>query len=157
MPISESVKSFASLATQQILLVSELKPEFSTCKLSVRNRITTLYHCMPNYTIFALSTPAFLKIAFNIYFLPAAWLRSELQKVAPHVTSKSVVVEKLTGDNTKLEKERVMEQFKEGWDSFGIIVKISRGRILRHFILSNTAALIFYLLIYLFHVAFRSF
>ena len=43
----------------------------------------------------------------------AAWIRDELKKlvgVVPH----SILVEKLTGDNTRAEKERVMRLFKEG-------------------------------------------
>merc|ERR1719186_211511 len=43
----------------------------------------------------------------------AAWLKSELRKLEAHVNN-SVLVEKLTGNNTRVEKTRVMELFKEG-------------------------------------------
>ena len=42
-----------------------------------------------------------------------SWLKDELAKVQLHVPH-SVLVEKLTGDNTRAEKERVMHAFKEG-------------------------------------------
>ena len=45
--------------------------------------------------------------------ISAAWLKSELRKIQDRA-SNSVIVEKLTGNNTRVEKERVMELFKEG-------------------------------------------
>ena len=46
--------------------------------------------------------------------ISASWLKSELRKIAPHVPSSVLLVEKLTGDNTRAEKERVMDLFREG-------------------------------------------
>ena len=43
----------------------------------------------------------------------SAWIRDELKKLAD-VVPHSILVEKLTGDNTRAEKERVMRLFKEG-------------------------------------------
>lgn len=42
-----------------------------------------------------------------------SWLKEELAK-AQNLVPHSVLVEKLTGDNTRAEKERVMKLFKEG-------------------------------------------
>ena len=44
-----------------------------------------------------------------------AWLKSELKKLEGQIThSNSISIEKLTGDNTRAEKERVMSSFKSG-------------------------------------------
>ena len=43
----------------------------------------------------------------------ASWIRDELSKIH-NILPNTVVVEKVTGDNTRKEKERVMQSFKEG-------------------------------------------
>jgi hypothetical protein len=45
--------------------------------------------------------------------ISGSWLKSELKKIAVKIPH-SVLVAKLTGDNTREEKERVMELFKSG-------------------------------------------
>ena len=52
----------------------------------------------------------------NLYsFLPASWLKSELEKIYYNLpVSNELHVEKLTGNNTREEKDRVLELFKEG-------------------------------------------
>ena len=49
----------------------------------------------------------------SIILFSASWLKSELRKLEAHVCN-YVLVEKLTGNNTRVEKTRVMELFKEG-------------------------------------------
>ena len=45
----------------------------------------------------------------------AAFLKSELSRISPLVEMETVPgIEKLTGDSSKVEKERVMEIFKDG-------------------------------------------
>ena len=51
---------------------------------------------------------------YKCKYVAAAWLKSELKKMQIRIPN-SIHVEKLTGDNTRGEKERVMELFKEGW------------------------------------------
>ena len=63
------------------------------------------------YTVPIPDTVIYL-IFLNEY-VAAAWLKSELKKIQMRLPN-SVHVEKLTGDNTRGEKERVMELFKEG-------------------------------------------
>ena len=52
-------------------------------------------------------------IITNYKLISASWLRSELSKIKP-VVPNNVQIEKLTGDNTRMEKERVMELFRDG-------------------------------------------
>ena len=43
----------------------------------------------------------------------AAWLKKEIRDL--EISDESGLVEKLSGDNSKDEKERVMDQFKSGY------------------------------------------
>ena len=45
----------------------------------------------------------------------AAWLKRELCQLGVVSTMRNGFVEKLSGDNTKEEKERVMDLFKSGY------------------------------------------
>ena len=53
--------------------------------------------------------------SFSNLILSAAWLKSELEKIYSNLPIGNVLlVEKLTGNNTREEKDRVLELFKDG-------------------------------------------
>ena len=47
------------------------------------------------------------------YVYPAAFLKTEFKRMS-NIVESAPAVEKLTGDNSKEEKERVMKPFKDG-------------------------------------------
>jgi hypothetical protein len=47
-------------------------------------------------------------------YIPAAFLKHEMKRISTLVDFDPPGIEKLTGDNSKQEKERVMELFKQG-------------------------------------------
>ena len=51
-------------------------------------------------------------LVFKITHFSAAYFKSELTRISSFVGTVPQI-EKLTGDNSKLEKERVMQSFKE--------------------------------------------
>ena len=86
---------------------------FLYLELIFRNLQQNLSFLIPSFVDSSFQKCQIFCITRFLTDLVASWIRDELSKIHD-VLPNSVQVEKLTGDNTRMEKDRVMQNFKEG-------------------------------------------